>query len=86
MQPVGQFDKDHPDIVGHGQQHLPEIFRLFFLIRPERNLADFRDAFNEVGHCPPEMRLQLFTGRHGIFQRVMQQPCHNGRHIELEEG
>ena len=28
VQPIGQFDEDHPDIVRQGQQHLPEIFRL----------------------------------------------------------
>ena len=28
MQAIGQFDEDHPDVIGHGQQHLANAFGL----------------------------------------------------------
>ena len=31
VQSVGQFDENHPDIIGHGENHLPDAFRLAFL-------------------------------------------------------
>ena len=86
MQTVGQLDKDHPDVVGHRQQHLPKILGLFLLIRPERDLTDLRHPFHEVRDLIPEMRLQLFLGRHGIFQRIVEKPGDDGRHVQLEEG
>ena len=31
VKPVGEFDQNDPDILGHGQQHLAEILRLRML-------------------------------------------------------
>ena len=31
MQTVGQFNQDHPDVLGHREKHLAKILRLLFL-------------------------------------------------------
>ena len=31
VQPVGQLDEDHPDILGHGDDHLADVLGLLFL-------------------------------------------------------
>src|SRR5581483_10779505 len=53
MQPVGEFDEHHADVIHHGQHHLPEILRLLFLARREVDRTDLGDAFNDVRHLFP---------------------------------
>ena len=39
VQPVGQLDEDHPDVLRHGDDHLADVLGLLFLHRPERTSA-----------------------------------------------
>jgi len=50
VQTVGQFDKDHTDVVHHGQHHFAEIFGLLLLTSMEINLAYLGDALDNVRH------------------------------------
>ena len=31
VQPVGEFDQDHPDVRGHGEDHFPDVIGLTLL-------------------------------------------------------
>src|SRR5437899_1828705 len=50
VQTVGQLDKDHSDVVHHGQHHFAQIFGLLLLARVEINLAYLGDALDNVRH------------------------------------
>jgi len=39
VQTIGQLDQDHPDVIGHGQEHLPDTLRLAILTAVERKFA-----------------------------------------------
>ena len=39
VEPVRQLHKNDPDVLGHGEQHLPEVLRSRLLLRPVFQLA-----------------------------------------------
>ena len=50
VQPVGELDDDDPDVLGHGQEHLPDVLGLLLLHRPRG--AELR----ELGHAVDQAR------------------------------
>ena len=54
VQPVGQLDQDHADVVDHRQQHLAEVLRLPLFARRKRNGADLGHALDDVRDFGPE--------------------------------
>ncbi len=84
MQPVSQLDQNHPDIVGHGQQHFAEIFRLAFLFGLEMNLADFGDTIHQKRNLFTEHGGKVIIGGQGVLDRVMQKTGDNTGNIETQ--
>src|SRR5208337_5371908 len=50
VQPVGEFDKHHADVIDHGQHHLAQVFRLRLFARGKVDLVDLGNAFDDVGN------------------------------------
>ena len=48
VQPVGQLDHDHADVVHHGQHHLADALGLRLFARGEIDFADLGDALDDV--------------------------------------
>ena len=71
--PVGQLHQQHPDVVGHGEDHLADVFRLLGLPVAEGQLADLGDPVDDVGHFVAEILLQVVQGGGGVLHRVVQQ-------------
>ncbi len=46
VQPVGELDQDHPDVLGHRQQQLAEILGLGSLGRGQLQLRQLGDAID----------------------------------------
>ena len=86
VQAIGQLDEHHTNIVGHREQHLAEVLRLLFLVAFKRDLADLRDAVDQMDHVLSKLFLKFFCGRHGVFQRIVQERGNNGGHIRLQRG
>ena len=74
VQPVGEFDDDHADVVHHRQHHLADVLRLALFLGSEIDLADLGDAFHDVRHLRAELALNVLDGDDGVFHRIMQQP------------
>ncbi len=74
VQPVGQLDDDHADVVDHRQQHLAVVLRLAILGRVEVDLAQLGDAVDAARHFIAEVLLDIRRGDAGVFHDVVQQP------------
>ena len=83
---IGELDEDDADVVDHREQHLAEVLGLPLLARRERDRADLGDPFDDVRHLGAEVLLDLFDGRQGVFDDVVQQPGGDGHGIEPHIG
>ena len=85
MQAVGQLNQDDTDILGHGQEHFTQIFRLNLdLIRRIGQLSQLGDAVYQKGHIVAELRRDLFGGHDRILHRVVQKTRHDGLLVQLQ--
>jgi hypothetical protein len=64
VQAIGKLHENDADIVDHGEQHLAEVLRLTLLARRERNGADLRHPFDDMGDLGPKELLDAFDRRH----------------------
>ena len=91
MEPVGELDQNDPDIPGHCQQHLAEVFCLRVLARFEVDLIDLADPIDQLGDVFTKARGEFFFGGRGVLDNIVQQRCdeattvkphlpENGRH------
>ncbi|MCY1239182.1 hypothetical protein D9M72_519610 [compost metagenome] len=71
VQPVGEFDHQHPDVLGHRHDHLPDRFGLRGFA--EAHLVQFCYAVNEHGHLGTEVPLEVRQRVRRIFNRVVQE-------------
>ena len=83
VDPVRQTDEENPDIGGHRQNHLPEIFRLALLLIAEGDLADLRQPVDEECDLFAELLFDLFERGQGIFDRIVEEPGHEGGRIQF---
>ena len=59
VQPVGELDQHHPDVMRHRNDHLAEILRLLFLAALEGDLRDLGHAVDQLGDFSAEVRSAL---------------------------
>ena len=78
MNPVGQLHQQHPDIMGHGEDHLADIFRLLGLPVAENQLADLGNPVDHIRHFLPEILVQFVQGGGGVLHRVVEQAGGDG--------
>src|SRR5450830_2105969 len=86
VQPVGELDKNHPDIPGHGHRHLLEVFRLGFGLGLEVHLGQFADPIDQFGHGVAKLRAERFLGDAGVFDHVMQHRGHQALMVHVHVG
>ena len=86
VEAVSKLDQDHPDVIGHGDQHLAEVFRLRLLIALEMDLPDLRDPFHQPRNILTEFFFDLGPRPDGVLNGVMHETRDNRRHIQPEGG
>ncbi len=86
MQPVGQLYQDHPDVIGHGDQHLAEVLCLILFLGLEMDLADLGHPVNQFSDFLAEHLGQFFRGGQGILNGIMEKTGHNAGNIQLQTG
>ncbi len=86
VQAVGQLHHDDPDVVHHGEQHFPEVFRLPLLFGRERDGAQLRDPFDDVGHVGAEGLLDFLDGGEGVLYHVVQEAGGDGDDVQPHVG
>jgi len=78
MNPVGQLHQQDPDIMGHGKDHLADIFRLLGLPVAEDQLADLGNPVDHIRHFLPEILVQFVQGGGGVLHRVVKEAGGDG--------
>ena len=86
VQAVGQLDQDHPDVLGHGQDHLADVFGLGLFLGLEGDEAYFGDPVHDVGHFLAEKLLQLVHGGLGVLHGVVEQARGDGGGVQAHVG
>ncbi len=72
MGAVGQLDQDHAKVPHHRQQHLAEAFGLRLLAALELDLIELGHPIDDLGHIVPEAGGDLFLGRGGVLDDIVQ--------------
>ncbi len=86
MQPVGELDQQHADVIGDGEQQLAQILRLLGLLGDQVELLDLGEALDQRADLRAEQLVDLVAGRPGVLDGVVQQGRDDGGVIELEVG
>ena len=86
MQPVGELNQQHADILGHCKHEFTEILGVLGLVRLQLQLTKLGHAIDETGDRRTEMIFDLLEGSEGVFHRVVQKRCNDGITVEFERG
>jgi hypothetical protein len=86
MQPVGELDQQHPNVVGNGQQEPAQVLGLLRLLGDKVELLELGETFDQAADVAAEHLVDLCPGRGRILDGVMQQRRGDGGIIELEIG
>ncbi len=73
VQPVGQLDEQHTDVLGHGDDHLPNGGCLCFFPGSEADAIQFGDTVDHPGDFWTEGCFDLLESDIGIFDGVVQE-------------
>ena len=85
VQPVGELDDEHPDVAGHGHDHLADRLGLGGVAVGD--LVELGDAVDEQRDLLAEVRAQVVEAVVGVLDGVVQQRRgqRRGRHAQLGE-
>ena len=87
VQPVGELDDDHPHVLGHGHEHLPDVLGLLLLHGPRGSeLGELGHAVDQAADLAPEALLDLLDRHLGVFGNVVEEGGGEGLRIHLERG
>ena len=83
VEPVGELHQDHPDVVHHGQQHLPEVLGLPFLAGRKRDRTELGDPFDHVRDVTAEQLPNPLDRRLGVLDDVVEEARGNRHHVQF---
>ena len=87
VQTVRQLDDDHPDVLGHGQKHLPQVLRLDLqLILGIAELSQLGHPVHQESDLFPKFPGDILQRHVRILHHVMEHPCRDGFLIHLQVG
>jgi len=86
VEPIGQLDEDHPDVPGHHQEHLAQVFRLVVLDGLEGKLAQLGHAVHQRQDPRAEAALQDLRCDWRVLQDVVQERRGQGLLVQLHVG
>ncbi len=73
VQPVGDLDEHHPDVLGHGHEHFAQIFHLSLLGGGEVGSGQLGDTLHKLGNGGTEDALDVLVGGVGVLDAVVKQ-------------
>ena len=50
VQPVADFDEDHPDVLGHGHEHLAQVLHLLLFLGDILHPRQLGDPLHQLRH------------------------------------
>ena len=82
VEPVGDLDEHHTDVLGHGHEHLTQVFHLRFLGGGEVGTGQLGDAVHQLGHRQAKQLGDLFVGGVGVFNAIVEQSAQDGIQVQ----
>lgn len=76
VEPISQFDDDHPNIPGHCQRHFLKVFGLCLGSCFEADVRELTDTVNQFSDSFTKLGLQRIFGDPGVFDDIMQHRRH----------
>jgi hypothetical protein len=73
VQAVGQLDEDDPDVLGHREEHLPDVLGLLLLVAVGAEPGELGDPVDELRHLGAEPLLDVAEAELGVLGNVMQE-------------
>ena len=73
VQPVTDLDEDHPDVLGHGHEHLPQVLHLLLFLGGVLHPGQLGHPFHQGGHRLAELLGHFFVGGVGVLNGIMEQ-------------
>ena len=86
VKPVGQFDENDPDVLGHGHDHLAEVLGLALFAALELHAGDLCHAVHQSRDLLTEHLFEFFRRGGGIFDGIVEQAGRHRGRVELEIG
>ena len=77
VHPIGELDDDDADVLGHGHEHLPQVFRLLLLPGGIGDLAQLCHAVDEQCHLFAKLLLDVLQRAVGVLHHVVEQAGHH---------
>ena len=91
VESVRQLDQDHPDILGHGKEHLPQILRLHLQLyvglvdpRGKGDLLQLSDPVHQQRHVRAEFPDQILLAHDSVLHHIVKNSCNDGLLIQLQ--
>ena len=84
VEPVGELDEDDPDVLGHRQEHLPDVLGLLLLVAVGAELRELRDAVDEVGDLGAEPLLDVGEAVLGVLGDVVEERGRDRDRVDAE--
>ena len=84
VDPVADFDEDHPHVLGHGHEHLPQVLHLLFLGGGVLHLGQLGDPLHQVGHGLAEPLGHLLVGGVSVLNGVVEKGGHDGVRVQSQ--
>jgi hypothetical protein len=86
VEPVAEFDDHDPQVVGHRQEHLPDVLGLMRVARLPLKTTELRDALHQTPDLVAELEPDVFGGARRVLGHVVQQRRRDGRRLHAELG
>ena len=86
VEPVGELDEDDPDVLGHRQEHLPDVLGLLLLVAVGAELRQLRDAVDEPRDLGPEPLLDVLEAVLGVLGDVVEERRGDRDRVDPELG
>ena len=86
VQPVGELDQQHADVVAQREQELAQILGRALILRLGLDLAQLGHAVDQPGDILAEQFLDFLGRRERILDRVVEDRGGDGLGVELEVG
>ena len=86
VEPVGELDEDDPDVLGHGQEHLPDVLGLLLLVGMGAELGQLGHAVDQVGDLRSEALLDVGQVELGVLGDVVEQGRLDGDRVDAQVG
>jgi len=84
VEPVGYLDEDHPDVLGHGHEHLAQVLHLLLLFGGVVYPRQLADALHQIGHGRGKQMADLLMGGGGVLDGIVEQGGHNGLRVQMQ--